>query len=225
MSTRHRTIVAAKYLSLMALLFCCALVLFTVLQHTPVNTGVGFLQIKQDYMQTMPWPIVFYVHIFSSMFALVMGVMQLSKKIRVRHTTMHRWLGRMYVLNVLLVAAPAGLIMSIDANDGFSSRTALTVLPCLWWYFTYTAYWSVIHRDFIGHRNFMVRSFALTLSIITLRLWEMGLMAYVEHPPMDLLYPMIAWLGFMPNLMVAEWWIRRTATSHATVSSVNETKI
>lgn len=221
----HRPALAlAKYLSLLALLFFCTLVLFMALQRIPVGTGVDFLHIKQEYSQTRPWLMAFYVYLFSNIFALVAGGVQFSKRIRARHTTIHRWVGRAYVFNVLLVAAPTGLIMSFDTNNSFSSRTAFTVLSCLWWYFTYTAYWSVIHRDFIGHRNFMVRSFALTLSVITLRLWEVGLMADVEPHLMDLPL-MMAWLGFVPNLMVAEWWIRRTASTHATIGSSNQTKI
>ena len=53
----------------------------------------------------------------------------------------------------------------------------------------------------------MIRSYALTLSAITLRVWKLGLALTLEPRPMDL-YRVVAWLGFIPNLIVAEIIIR-----------------
>ena len=211
----HRTTVVAKYLSLLTVLFFCALMLATALQYFSISMKNGLLQIKPAFQATSH-PIALCVYICSNMLAMVAVFVQFSKKLRTRHTTMHRWIGRTYVFNVLLVAAPAGLIMSFNTDGNFNFRTALTVQSCLWWYFTYTAYWSVIHRDFVGHRHFMVRSFALTLSIITLRLWAVDVTAYFEQPPINL-DPITPWLGFIPNALIAEWWIRRAAASHTPV--------
>jgi hypothetical protein len=54
----------------------------------------------------------------------------------------------------------------------------------------------------------MIRSYALTLSAITLRARKYGSVFAFEPPPMDV-YRLVAWLGFVPNLLFAEWWIRR----------------
>lgn len=180
-----------------------------IVEYYPLNTDVGFLRIKQDYISTTPWLIAFYIHVFSSIFVLLAGFTQFSKIFRSRFARVHRWMGRAYVLNILLITGPAGLLMAFYANGGFSSRTAFTVLSCLWWYFTYTAWWSVLHKDYVGHQQFMLRSYALTLSAITLRVWKMELATYFDIAPMDL-YRIVAWLGFVPNLLISELMIRKS---------------
>jgi hypothetical protein len=53
----------------------------------------------------------------------------------------------------------------------------------------------------------MIRSFALTLSAVTLRLWKLGITNTIDIKPMDA-YRIVAWLGWVPNLLIAEMYIR-----------------
>lgn len=58
-----------------------------------------------------------------------------------------------------------------------------------------------------AHRRWMVRNFALTLAAVTLRFYIPGsLMAGIEF---ETAYAYIAWLCWVPNLVVAEWMLRR----------------
>ena len=68
--------------------------------------------------------------------------------------------------------------------------------------------WFAIKGKFATHRNFMIRSFALSFSAITLRSWKLIL---VQTTSMDLatIYIIDAWLGFLPNLIIAELIIRK----------------
>lgn len=54
----------------------------------------------------------------------------------------------------------------------------------------------------------MMRSYALTLSAITLRAWKYAVVFLFEPRPMDL-YRVVAWLGFVPNVLLVEWLIYR----------------
>jgi hypothetical protein len=65
-----------------------------------------------------------------------------------------------------------------------------------------------LQREWSTHREWMLRSYALTLSAITLRAWKYLIVFAFEPPPMDV-YRLVAWLGFMPNIIFVEWWIRR----------------
>ncbi|MGE8242005.1 MAG: DUF2306 domain-containing protein, partial [Sphingobacterium sp.] len=56
--------------------------------------------------------------------------------------------------------------------------------------------------------DFMLRSFALTCSAITLRFWKVILVYLFQPNPMDL-YQIIAWLGWVPNLLLIEFIIYR----------------
>jgi hypothetical protein len=93
--------------------------------------------------------------------------------------------------------------MGIYANGGLSSQIAFCFLAILWSYTTLQALLKIRKSDFNAHRNFMIRSFALTLSAVTLRLWK-AIFVYLFHPhPMDV-YRLVAWLGWVLNIIIAE---------------------
>ena len=56
-------------------------------------------------------------------------------------------------------------------------------------------------------RRWMLRSFALTAAAITLRIYLGASMA--ADIDEELSYPFIAWLCWVPNALVAEWYLRR----------------
>ena len=113
-------------------------------------------------------------------------------------------MGAIYIVTVLLLTGPSGLVMGFFANGGPLSVVAFSTLALLWWWFTFKAYTAIRNRDYEAHSKFMYRSFALTLSAVTLRLWKYVIVNYLyEMPPMDL-YRLVAWLGWVPNLILAE---------------------
>ena len=131
---------------------------------------------------------------------MLAGFTQFNRKLL--HTKTHRKLGAMYIIVVLLLTGPSGLIMGLLANGGVFSITAFTLLSVLWWYYTFMAYKTVKQKNYEAHAKYMFRSYALTLSAITLRLWKFTIVNYIyEIPPMDL-YRIVAWLGWVPNLII-----------------------
>jgi len=174
--------------------------------YIPVKNDVAFLQLKQEYIHITEWRIAFFTHVFSSMMVLIAGFTQFSSTFLKKWPKIHRKLGYVYVINILLVTGPAGLLMSFYANGGVSSRVAFVLLAVLWILFTAIALYKAVKRNFVAHRIFMIRSFALTLSAITLRIWKVILAHYTDIPPMDR-YRLIAWLGWVLNFLIAEWYI------------------
>jgi Predicted membrane protein (DUF2306) len=192
-------------LFLLALLaFFSFLMLRIILLYIPIQNDVAFLQLKQSYIHITEWRIAFFVHVFSSLLALLAGFTQFSKWLLKHKPRLHRALGYSYVLNILMVTGPAGLLMSFYANGGITSRIAFVMLSVLWIGFTGIALYKAIKKDFKAHRIFMIRSYALTLSAVTLRIWKVLLANYTDIPPMDR-YRIIAWLGWVLNLLIAEW--------------------
>jgi putative Mn2+ efflux pump MntP len=131
------------------------------------------------------------------------------------------------VVDVLLITGPAGLVMGFYANGGTLSRIAFILLAVLWIFFTAKALIKAKQKDFKAHRNYMIRSYALTLSALTLRAWKYGITNTMTLPPMDV-YRVVAWLGWVGNLLFAEWLIykrrkfihkKRVATNYS-----NDTK-
>ena len=117
---------------------------------------------------------------------------------------LHRFSGILYIFITLFLAGPSGFVIGIHANGGIGSQIAFCSLAILWMFFSAKAWQAARQRAWTRHRDYMIRSFALALSAITLRIWKYVLVAIFEPRPMDV-YRIIAWLGWVLNLMIAEW--------------------
>ncbi len=178
------------------------------LEYIPVNPNISFLMIKQTEVQQRPeYLYFFYAHVYTSIFVLLSGFLAIIRKefgLKNFHTNM----GKVYILLILLLAAPSGLYMGFFANGGALSKISFVILGFLWWFSTFKAYQLARQKRFKEHKQWMWRSFALTLSAITLRMWKV-IIVYLFHPnPMDV-YQIIAWLGWIPNILIIEYLITK----------------
>jgi uncharacterized membrane protein len=181
----------------------------------------AFLKIKQWVIHNSLWKTAFYIHVITSSFCLFAGFTQFSRNILKSHTSVHRLMGWMYVAVILLLSGPSGLIMSVYANGGLLSQSAFTMLSLLWMYCTYQAFYHARARNFSTHQKFMIRSYALTLSAVSLRAWKFLIVFAIRPQPMDA-YMLVAWLGWVPNLVFAEWYIRRFLSAKLTSGETSE---
>ncbi len=195
-------------LILIVLFYFIILMLRITIRYIPYNLDVGFLIIKQDYIHIKHWRYAFFIHVYTSLFVLFAGATQFSKYLLQKHKKLHRIFGYAYSINVLMITGPAALIMSFYANGGTISKIAFILLSFLWLYYTLVALIKAIQLSFKAHERFMIRSYALTLSAITLRIWKFLIMNFLDIPPMDV-YRIVAWLGWGLNLIFAEIYIQR----------------
>ncbi len=177
-------------------------------QYLPPADDVAFLRIKQQYIGIIHWKTAFFVHVYSSMVVLIAGFTQFSSIVLRKYRSLHQLMGRLYVFNIIFVTGPAACIMALYANGGLSSRIAFCLLGILWIYFTANAWISIRKGQIKTHKNFMLRSYALTFSAITLRIWKWLIVLLLHPAPMDV-YRVVAWLGWIPNLLLIEWYISR----------------
>lgn len=190
----------------------CFLMLKSVIRYYPLRDNVGFLQFKRAYIHILPWKIAFYTHVFTAIFALFAGFTQFSAQVRHKYARVHRLIGRLYTYDILIINFPAAMLMAVYANGLLPGKTAFAVLDCLWFWFTLQAVIEVKKGNIKVHKQFMMRSYALTLSAITLRSWKIIISAFVHIDPLHL-YMIDAWMGFVPNLLFVEWLIRAKRTS------------
>jgi len=178
-------------------------------QYIPINPDVAFLRIKQPEVTSFPEYLpIFYVHVYSSIFVLLAGFTQFNARILSRFPQIHRWNGRVYGYVVLLLSAPSGIYIGFHANGGILAKISFVTLGMLWFLFTWKGVRSIRQKKIAEHQNWMLRSFALAFSAITLRLWKVILVFLFEPNPMDV-YTIIAWLGWVPNLLLVEYLITK----------------
>lgn len=184
------------------------LMLKITLEYIPLNPNVSFLMIKQTEVQDRPeYMSFFYTHVYTSIFVLFFGFLAILRK-DFGIKNFHRNIGKVYIFLILILAAPSGIYMGFFANGGYLSKISFVILGSLWWFSTYKAYQSARQKRFKEHKQWMWRSFALTLSALTLRIWKV-IIVYLFHPnPMDV-YQIIAWLGWIPNILLIEYLITK----------------
>lgn len=203
------TIVNVLKITLVYTLLCVAtyLMLRTIVGYTSLDEQYAFLKFKQEYLNITAWKIAFYIHVFTSIFCLLAGFTQFSKFVLINYKKLHKLMGKIYVFNILIVNFSAALIMAYYANGFLPSKIAFFILDILWFWFTLKAFLEIKKGNIKKHKEYMIRSYALTFSAITLRTWKLVLSSTFTIDPVTL-YMIDAWLGFVPNLLVAEFIIR-----------------
>lgn len=150
-----------------------------------------------------PWLVV---HVAGAAVALLVGPLQFVRHIRRRAPALHRWIGRTYVAGCL-VGAAAGLLLASGTSTGPISTAGFGTLAVLWMLVTGRAWRLATQRRFDEHREWMIRSFALTFAAVTLRLYVPMAVAVPMIPFLDA-YRAISFLCWIPNLLAAELYVR-----------------
>lgn len=150
-------------------------------------------------------PVAAIIHFAGGSTALVAGALQLNSRLRSRFIDAHRWLGRLYVLAIVM-GGTAGFVLALHSSGGVVARAGFTLLAVCWLVTTLNGYRYIRKGDRASHRRWMIRSYALTLAAVTLRVY-LPLSQLVEVS-FEVAYPAIAWLCWVPNLLIAEWIVR-----------------
>ncbi|MDH6251686.1 hypothetical protein M2347_001413 [Chryseobacterium sp. H1D6B] len=184
------------------------LMLKITLEYIPLESDVSFLMIKQTEVHERPeYLAFFYTHVYTSIFVLLFGFLAVLRN-DFGMKNFHRTTGKVYILLLLLFSAPAGIYMGVFANGGIYSKLSFVILGCLWWFTTFRAYQLVREKKFKLHKQWMWRSYVLALSAVTLRMWKVIIVFLFHAEPMDV-YQIIAWLGWVPNILLIEFLIRK----------------
>jgi hypothetical protein len=147
-------------------------------------------------------------HIAGGMVALALAPFQLLPWLRHRRIAVHRWLGRIAILG-MLIGGLGGLAMAAVSYGGLASHLGFAAMALAWLATATLGYCSIRARQVAAHRRWMVRNVAITLAAVTLRLWLPVLLS--THLPFDTAYPIVAWMCWLPNLLVAEAVVRLSA--------------
>jgi uncharacterized membrane protein len=168
----------------------------------------GFLGHKP--LTSLLWRLGFWTHVLLGTIALVLGPIQFSTRLRARRLSLHRQLGKIYVVSILTASVMAFYIAWFS-DTGWIAATGFAGLAIAWFYTTWQAYATVRRSELLLHQQWMYRSYALTLAAVTLRI-ILPLELAALHLPFPLAYRIVAWLCWVPNLFVVEWFfIRRKA--------------
>jgi uncharacterized membrane protein len=167
-----------------------------------VATGFAALGLQNPMFD--PWGL--RVHIAASGVAMLTGAFQFFKPLRQKLPSVHRWLGRIYIA-ACTIGGLAGGVIALSSTAGPIAGWGFFLLAVLWVPFTLLALAAAMRKDFVSHERWMIRSFALTFAAVTLRIYlPIAIIQAQGEFPLDA-YRAIAWLAWVPNLIVAELFI------------------
>jgi hypothetical protein len=174
---------------------------------------------------TLHYPLLVGHVVFGSV-AMLTCCFQVWPWFRRRYQAAHRTIGRVYVFGGVLPASVLGLTIGAVSPFGPMIRVSNVLLAVLWLTFTVTGLRMARQRRLIEHRRWMIRSVALTMSIITNRVW--GVIATIVLMPQlpttfggnealmaQTIAGLAGWLGWVLTLLVAEWWLERDVVRRA----------
>jgi len=151
-------------------------------------------------------PLGLETHIAASGVALLLGAFQFLKPLRQKLPAVHRWMGRIYI-TACVVGGVAGGSIALFSTSGLPAGLGFLTLAVIWVPITLMAWVCAMRRDFVAHERWMIRSFALTFAAVTLRIYLPIAIIQAGGEFSVPAYQLIAWICWVPNLIVAEIWI------------------
>ena len=159
----------------------------------------------------VPAHIVFLsIHALASGTALLIGPLQFIRRIRADQPRVHRTIGAVYLLAVLIGSVMA-LAAAIISTSGWTAQVGFVVLDAFWAYTGVQAFRAVRAREYAAHRIWMIRNYSATFAAVLLRIFlilQMTL-APVFNLPLrhEAAYDVSVWGSITVSILVAELFI------------------
>jgi uncharacterized membrane protein len=153
-------------------------------------------------------PVFAAMHVLGSGLALLIGPFQFLAGLRAKRPALHRRLGQTYVA-LIFIGGLGGIALATMAHGGLVARVGFITLDVLWIYTIIRAWGAIRGGHIVTHQQWMMRNFALTFGAVTLRIW-LGVGTAIGWP-FDEVYPVTAWLAWVPNLILVEWYLAQKA--------------
>lgn len=199
---------SSQWLLLAGLLVLCV-VPTTAGIHRLMQLASGVVTVENQRFFEAPIPII--VHVFSVAAFCILGAFQFAPSLRFR-TPWHRVMGRILV-PLGLASAFTGLWMNqfndLPAGDGALLYLERVVFGVMMFVSLVLGYFAIRKRDYPAHRAWMMRGYAIGLGAGTQVVTHLPWFILVGTQPSVFIRAILMGAGWMINLAVAEWFIRR----------------
>ncbi|MFK8103426.1 MAG: DUF2306 domain-containing protein [Saprospiraceae bacterium] len=173
-----------------------------------IDETFGLLMHKSsELLANAFWRLGFYTHITLGGLALLIGWVQFSKKLRRKYLLWHRRIGKLYVFSVLL-SGISGVGVAFYSTGGLITQIGFQLLGIIWLATTILGFITARNQQILAHQKWMIYSYAACFSAVTLRIWLPLLTIYFQGDFIQA-YLIVAWLAWVPNLIVAYFITKR----------------
>lgn len=126
---------------------------------------------EKAHLQALRW--ILLPHIVAGTLAFLTGPLQFSNRLRRLHLKFHRILGRIYVGSVF-IAAPLAILSTAYSNypKAIYFKVAIAIQGGTWVLTTGVAFLAAVNRRIAMHREWMIRSYAVTFTFVGTRVLQ-----------------------------------------------------
>jgi Predicted membrane protein (DUF2306) len=188
---------------------CSVFIAGFVTRYLTFDPDVYFSEQRETYLRLQ---LAIGIHVGCGVLALLIGPFQFARRLRQWFVRAHRVTGAVYVASATGLAV-SGLVLAPTAYTGPVAATGFALLGVATLFTTWTALRMVLAHRYAEHRRWMIYSFSLIWAGVMLRIWVpiylvltgVGLVDF----SFETAYAAIAWLCWVPNLLLAIWFTRR----------------
>ncbi len=144
-------------------------------------------------------------HISGGLIALIIGPFQFSKVIRDKYRPIHRLMGRIYLIAIVIATSCATyLAWTSGIQVNFAWAFGLQGLAFAWIVTASMAYLSVMRRRITQHKEWMIKSYVITFAFVTFRFLNDSAIAAKLMPKFEERGPTIIWFCWTIPLLVTQ---------------------
>lgn len=198
-------------------LIAVAFVVISVPRYLTLDPALSVVPQAEGF--ALHYPLIVGHVLFGSV-AILSCCFQVWPAFRRRYPAAHRWIGRAYVFAGVLPAAVLAVVIGAVSPFGPVARVSNVLLGVVWFACTVAGWRAGRARRFGDHRRWMIRSFVLTVSTVTNRVWAvvwgvalgpelMTAFGGNERHVLWIIGGMTTWLGWVVPLMLAQLWLDR----------------
>ena len=156
----------------------------------------------QDYWPEKWWLIG---HLLGGMTAILIGPFQFSSTFRNRYLKVHRTMGKIYLI-AILIGSTCAFYMSFTVATNFNNAwsIALFFLAVPWLLTTLMAYRMIRLKRITQHREWMIRSYVVTFAFVLFRyIYESNFASYIIEDNAQRA-PTVIWVSWAIPLLITE---------------------
>src|SRR5229473_8444467 len=153
-------------------------------------------------------------HILPGMLFMVLGPLQFVRGLRSKYPQVHRWCGRIF-LSASAVVGVTGLTLAFGKTiGGVDEKAAITLFGAFFLIALAKALRHALRRQFVQHREWMIRGYAIGLAVATIRpimgTFFAAALLHGHAPEPREFFGTAFWIGFTLQMIAAEIWINYT---------------
>jgi hypothetical protein len=188
------------------------LLVYNTLPYFSFSGNFSFIQERGFLFKNGFYHACFYIHIFAGAVCIITALIQFSRYILKKSKAIHRWSGRLYVFVVLFLGAPTGLYMAFFAKGSFWERVLFMFMAIFWFITTYYGLSTILKKNVLAHKIWMVRSYAMAMTAVTFRIYHIVFYmlgwGHLEN------YELSLWISVVGNMLFAEYIIYRQSRKY-----------